>query len=37
MTHITTIEEGEFKTGGVTTVAIAHAVHDTYSAFLPAL
>ena len=37
MTHITTIEEGEFKTGGVTTVAVAHAVHDTYSAFLPAL
>jgi MFS transporter, FSR family, fosmidomycin resistance protein len=37
MTHATTIEEGEFKTGGVTTVAVAHAVHDTYSAFLPAL
>ena len=37
MTHTTTIDEGEFKTGGVTTVAVAHAVHDTYSAFLPAL
>jgi MFS transporter, FSR family, fosmidomycin resistance protein len=37
MTHTTTIEKGEFKTGGVTTVAVAHAVHDTYSAFLPAL
>lgn len=37
MTHPTTSEEGEFKTGGVTTVAVAHAVHDTYSAFLPAL
>lgn len=37
MTHTTTIEEDEFKTGGVTTVAVAHAVHDTYSAFLPAL
>jgi MFS transporter, FSR family, fosmidomycin resistance protein len=37
MNHTTTIVEGEFKTGGVTTVAVAHAVHDTYSAFLPAL
>ncbi|MDW7755440.1 MAG: MFS transporter [Brevefilum sp.] len=33
----TIIEETEFQTGGVTTVAVAHAVHDTYSAFLPAL
>jgi MFS transporter, FSR family, fosmidomycin resistance protein len=37
MNHTTTIEESEFKTGGVATVAVAHAVHDTYSAFLPAL
>jgi FSR family fosmidomycin resistance protein-like MFS transporter len=33
----TIIEESEFKTSGVTTVSVAHAVHDTYSAFLPAL
>ena len=29
--------QGEFQTGGVATVALAHAVHDTYTGFLPAL
>lgn len=31
------IEGSEFKTSGVATISVAHAVHDTYSAFLPAL
>ncbi len=30
-------QQEEFKTGGVTVVSTAHAVHDTYTAFLPAL
>jgi len=30
-------EAGRFQTGGVVTVAAAHAVHDTYTAFLPSL
>ncbi len=29
--------QGEFQTGGVATVSLAHAVHDTYTGFLPAL
>lgn len=33
----TIIEGDEFHTRGITTIAVAHAVHDTYSAFLPAL
>jgi len=32
-----TIEKQDFQTGGVTVVSTAHAVHDTYTAFLPAL
>jgi FSR family fosmidomycin resistance protein-like MFS transporter len=32
-----TIEDQKFHTGGVATVAVAHAVHDTYSSFLPPL
>ena len=31
------IAGSEFKTGGVATISVAHAVHDTYSAFLPPL
>jgi MFS transporter, FSR family, fosmidomycin resistance protein len=31
------IERTEFQTQGVTTLTTAHAVHDTYTAFLPAL
>ncbi len=31
------IEQEDFQTGGVTVVSIAHAVHDTYTAFLPPL
>ena len=31
------IEQDKFQTGGVTIVSTAHAVHDTYTAFLPAL
>lgn len=31
------IEQEKFQTGGVTIVSTAHAVHDTYTAFLPAL
>lgn len=31
------IEQEKFQTGGVTVVSTAHAVHDTYTAFLPAL
>jgi FSR family fosmidomycin resistance protein-like MFS transporter len=30
-------EHEKFQTGGVTIVSTAHAVHDTYTAFLPAL
>lgn len=38
MTEIETSFEGqEFKTAGVATISVAHAVHDTYSAFLPPL
>jgi len=33
----TTLKDAEFQTGNVTTLSIAHAVHDTYSAFLPPL
>lgn len=33
----TNIEIEEFQTGGVTVVSTAHAVHDTYTSFLPAL
>jgi FSR family fosmidomycin resistance protein-like MFS transporter len=33
----TNIEHEKFQTGGVTIVSTAHAVHDTYTAFLPAL
>ena len=33
----TNIEREEFQTTGVTIVSTAHAVHDTYTAFLPAL
>ena len=33
----TTLKDQEFQTGNVTTLSIAHAVHDTYSAFLPPL
>jgi FSR family fosmidomycin resistance protein-like MFS transporter len=37
MTEIETTFEGqEFKTAGVATISVAHAVHDTYAAFLPA-
>lgn len=32
-----TIEKQDFQTGGVAVVSTAHAVHDTYTAFLPAL
>ncbi len=32
-----TTKDLEFQTGNVTTLSIAHAVHDTYSAFLPPL
>ena len=32
-----TIEQDNFQTGGVAVVSTAHAVHDTYTAFLPAL
>jgi FSR family fosmidomycin resistance protein-like MFS transporter len=32
-----TAEVGEFSTTGVLTIAAAHAVHDTYTAFLPPL
>lgn len=35
-TEPTTIEE-DFQTGGVVLISSAHAVHDTYTAFLPAL
>ncbi len=31
------LDNMEFKTQGVVTVAIAHAVHDTYTGFFPAL
>ncbi len=31
------IEEQDFQTGGVAVVSTAHAVHDTYTAYLPAL
>lgn len=31
------VEQEKFQTGGVTVVSTAHAVHDTYTAFLPAL
>ena len=31
------IEQDKFQTGGVAVVSTAHAVHDTYTAFLPAL
>ncbi len=31
------LEHEQFKTGGVSIVSSAHAVHDTYTAFLPAL
>jgi FSR family fosmidomycin resistance protein-like MFS transporter len=30
------LEGQEFKTGSVATISVAHAVHDTYAAFLPA-
>ena len=30
-------QDGEFRTADVTTIAGAHAVHDTYTAFLPPL
>jgi FSR family fosmidomycin resistance protein-like MFS transporter len=30
------IEQEEFQTGGVAVASTAHAVHDTYTAFLPA-
>ncbi len=30
-------EEGTFQTGGVATIAAGHAIHDTYTAFLPPL
>lgn len=33
----TEIESDKFQTTGVTIVSSAHAVHDTYTAFLPAL
>jgi FSR family fosmidomycin resistance protein-like MFS transporter len=33
----TSVEHEKFQTGGVTIVSTAHAVHDTYTAFLPAL
>ena len=32
-----TIEQQDFQAGGVAVVSTAHAVHDTYTAFLPAL
>jgi FSR family fosmidomycin resistance protein-like MFS transporter len=31
------IDQDKFQTGGVAIVSTAHAVHDTYTAFLPAL
>ena len=31
------LDKKEFKTQGVVTVSIAHAVHDTYTGFFPAL
>jgi MFS transporter, FSR family, fosmidomycin resistance protein len=37
METTTTLKDQEFQTGNVTTLSIAHAVHDTYSAFLPPL
>lgn len=33
----TSIEQEKFQTGNVTVVSTAHAVHDTYTAFLPPL
>ena len=33
----TSLEHDKFQTSGVTIVSSAHAVHDTYTAFLPAL
>jgi FSR family fosmidomycin resistance protein-like MFS transporter len=30
-------EAGEFQSGGVITLSLGHAVHDTYTAFLPPL
>ena len=33
----TDIEQGKFQTAKVTLVSSAHAVHDTYAGFLPAL
>jgi FSR family fosmidomycin resistance protein-like MFS transporter len=30
-------KDGEFQTGGVVTISAGHAVHDTYTAFLPPL
>ena len=30
-------EDGEFQTGSVLAITAGHAVHDTYTAFLPPL
>ena len=35
--EITGQDEDKFQTAGVVTMASAHAVHDTYTGFLPAL
>jgi FSR family fosmidomycin resistance protein-like MFS transporter len=32
-----TLDEERFQTGRVATIAASHAVHDTYTAFLPSL
>ena len=37
MTDIDPISDDEFQTGNVITIAGGHAVHDTYTAFLPPL
>ncbi len=37
MSEETSAKQNTFQTSGVTLVSITHAVHDTYTAFLPAL
>jgi len=37
LTHEEPLDHGEFQTGRVLTVIAGHAVHDTYTAFLPPL